>query len=414
MNTLSKYILFFLLVVSSQLSAQIVSVGHTATENAEYSQDDKLFFYADISSAELSAAAPAGTNITYTWEKYDNGNWSEVMTINTSTFIDVNEGAYRVSVKDNGSIVRQDVCWAFEPEILTLEVDTIFSDCTNIQLSTKTTTKPLNYVNPANGNPYTVNYQLSYEWSSVPASSASTKTEAQPTMKAPAEPTTYTAKAIAFNGAHSLDADLVYDEPKAVKANFNFNVTDRENPNELPGNTKFTGITEYTGSSEILVFINDSSKGLNKSYKIDFITENGEEKPTENDLIEITFDKLGSYKMKITVKNDISGCSADTILGPIKIEEIYLGIPDVFTPDGDGINDKFMAVYTSIKEFKMIVFNRWGRKVFQTTDPGEAWDGKIGGKDAAEGVYFYVVTAKGYNKGEERKLEGPVHLLRGK
>ncbi|SMO57156.1 gliding motility-associated C-terminal domain-containing protein [Saccharicrinis carchari] len=419
MNTLFKYIFIFLLAASSQLSAQTVSIvsdNATASGNAAYPQKDTLFFYADIASATLSVAPISGSNVTYTWDKYENGGWTEVMTINVPDFPAViNEGAYRVTVNNNGVFVGQDVCWTFEPRILTLEVDTIFSDCTHIQLTTNTTTKPLNYLNPANGNPYTVNYELAYEWSSEPAGDANTYTEAQPTMEAPVEPITYAATAIAFNGAHSLEANFVYDDPKAVEANFTFNVTDRENKNELPINTKFTGITEYTGSSEILVFINDSSKGLNKSYTIDFNTntEGGEEKPTENDLIEITFDKLGEYYMDVSVKNDLSGCTDLTPLGPIKIEEIYLGIPNVFTPDGDGINDEFMAVYSSIKEFKLIVFNRWGRKVFQTTDPGEAWDGKIGGKDAAEGVYFYVVTAKGYNKGEERKYEGPVHLLRG-
>ncbi len=418
MNTFFKYILICLLVVSPRLSAQIVSVGHTATENSEYSENDKLYFYTDSAAAELSAATHAGTNITYTWEKYDidNGSWINSITSNNPDFPNttIEDGAYRVTVNDNGVVVRQDVCWTFVPRILTLEVETIVSDCFNLQLTANTTTKPLNYVNPANGDSSSVNYQLSYEWTSDPASDASTETVARPTMDAPTEPITYTVKAIAFNGAHSLEADFVYDEPIAVKADFTFDVTDRGNKNELPVNTKFTGLTEYTGSSEISVSLNDSSKGFIDSYTIEIENESGINVGLDLQLLDKTFKELGTYKMFVTVKNSNSECSDKQELGPIKIEEIYLELPNVFTPDGDGTNDEFMAVYTSIKEFKMIVFNRWGRKVFQTSDPGEAWDGKIGGKDAAEGVYFYVVTAKGYNKGEERKREGPVHLLRGK
>ncbi len=416
MNTLFKYILIFLLVVSPQLSAQIIiSNNATYTANAEYSATDRLFFYSDISAAELSVNVDSvsGSNITYTWEKYDNGIWTLV-----SRLHDVTEGAYRVSINNNGLLVRQEVCWAFEPKILTLEVDTVFSDCFNIQLTANTTTKPLSYVDPANGTSYSVSYQLSYKWSSDPASDTTVTTGKQLLMNPPAEPTTYFVKAKAFNGAHSLDANLVYNEPIiAVKADFTFDVTDRENKNEIHTDTElieFTGLKKYTGSSEILVTLNDSSKGFIDSYTIEVENESGENISRDIDLIEQSFKKLGTYYMIITVKNSKSECSDTQKLGPITIQEIYLGVPNVFTPDGDGINDKFMAVYSSIKEFKMIVFNRWGRKVFQTSDPGEAWDGKIGGKNAAEGVYFYVVTAKGFNKGEERKMEGPVHLLRGR
>lgn len=417
MNTLFKYILICLLVVSPRLSAQIVSVGHTATENSVYSENDKLYFYTDSAAAELSAATHAGTNITYTWEKYDidNGSWINSITSNNPDFPNttIEDGAYRVTVNDNGAVLRQDICWTFVPEFISLKVDTIYSNCTNIKLTANTTTKPLNYVNPANGDPYTINYQFDYAWSSDPVSAATVNTDAQPIMNAPVEPTTYIVEVKAFKGASSLSANFVYDEPKDVEANFTFDVTDRENLNEIT-DSKFTNLTSFKGSSEVVVFINDLSKGLNKSYTIEFETTDGEEKPTETDLIEITFDKLGSYKMHITVKNDISGCTDLQTLDPIEITDFYIDLPNVFTPDGDGMNDKFAAVYRSVKEFKMIIFNRWGRKVFQTTDPGEAWDGKIGGKNAAEGVYFYVVTAKGYNKGEERKREGPVHLLRGK
>ncbi len=418
MNTLFKYILILLLASSSLLSAQIVSIisgNALASGNAEYPKKDTLFFFANITQAELSVAPVVGSNVTYTWEKYDKGIWDEVMISNDPNLAtDVTEGAYRVSVKDNGLLVGQDTCWTFVPEFISLKVDTIYSNCINIQLTTIDSVKTLNYVDPANGNPYTVNYQLDYAWSSDPASAATVETDAQPIMNAPVEPTTYIVEVKAFKGASSLSANFVYDEPKAVEADFTFDVTDRGNKNELPVNTKFTGLTEYTGSSEISVSLNDTSKGFIDSYIFEIENESGVSIRRNLQLIEESIKEFGTYYMYVTVKNSKSDCFDKQKLGPIKIEDIYLDLPNVFTPDGDGMNDKFAAVYRSVKEFKMIIFNRWGRKVFQTTDPGEAWDGKIGGKNAAEGVYFYVVTAKGYNKGEERKREGPVHLLRGK
>ncbi|MGQ1785406.1 MULTISPECIES: gliding motility-associated C-terminal domain-containing protein [unclassified Saccharicrinis] len=418
MNKFYKYAILLLFATTTHISAQIISTGHSSSLEAEYSVSDSLFFYTDISSAALSATPPVGgTNITYTWEKYENGSWNSAVTGNDPTFIDIADGgAYRVTVNDNGTPVGQYVCWTFQPEIMEITVDTIYSNCNNIQLNAETATKTLNYMNPSTGDAYSVNYQLDYTWTSDPASDPQETSGAQPVLDAPAELITYTVSASAFNGAHTLEAAYDFTDPIAVVADFSYNVLDRENENELPGDNEFTNLTDdFTGSAEIIVLINDSSKGFNKSYSVDFElqTSEGEEKPSEDGLIEIVFDKLGEYSMIVTVKNDISGCTDFTTLGNIKIEEIELQAPNVFTPDGDGINDEFRVVYRSVKQFKMVIFNRWGRKVFHTTNPGKGWDGKIAGKDAAEGVYFYVITATGYNEGESRKLEDALHLFRG-
>ena len=416
MNTLLKYsIVITLLFATSYISAQIVSTGHSDTQVSAYSDNDALYFYSDWGSAALTATPPVGgTNVTYTWEKFQSvGNWTLLITGTEPTLINLTEGAYRVTVNDNGNPAGSDVCWVFQPEILTLEVDTVYSKCLNMQLSATATEKALNYVNPTTGDNYTVEYNYTYNWQADPETEKEIDNAAQPIIEPAVEETTYELELVAFNGAHSMSGSFTYSDPIAVEADFTFNVTDREHPNEIPENDEFTDLTTYTGSAEIIVLLNDSSKGFNKSYKIEFTSDDGEEKPAEDDLIEIVFDELGSYYMTVTVKNDISGCSDSQELGPIDVEEIFVDVPNVFTPDGDGINDKFMAVYSSVKTFKMVIFNRWGRKVFQTTNPGEAWDGKIGGKKAAEGVYFYVITAEGFNKGEHRKLEGPVHLLRG-
>lgn len=68
---------------------------------------------------------------------------------------------------------------------------------------------------------------------------------------------------------------------------------------------------------------------------------------------------------------------------------------NVFTPNGDGINDNFLLnEYSSgfIKEFHIQVFNRWGRKVFEADDLSGQWDGKIKGNNATDGVYYWMAT----------------------
>ena len=74
-------------------------------------------------------------------------------------------------------------------------------------------------------------------------------------------------------------------------------------------------------------------------------------------------------------------------------EEINLRIPNVFTPNGDGENDFLTIIALSqINEIEVNIYNRWGKKVFETDQLNNFWDGKtISGIDATEGTYFYTI-----------------------
>lgn len=68
-------------------------------------------------------------------------------------------------------------------------------------------------------------------------------------------------------------------------------------------------------------------------------------------------------------------------------------LPNVFTPNDDGYNDKFHPFpYTSVERVEMTIFNRWGSIVYETEDPGINWDGRHyrTGAKCSDGVYFYV------------------------
>jgi gliding motility-associated-like protein len=90
-----------------------------------------------------------------------------------------------------------------------------------------------------------------------------------------------------------------------------------------------------------------------------------------------------------------------------------LEIPNVFTPNGDGMNDVFRVHAKAITEFKAILFNRWGKKIYEWDDYHQGWDGKIGGSEASPGVYYYIITATGKDdaKFEEK---GFFYLMREK
>lgn len=121
-----------------------------------------------------------------------------------------------------------------------------------------------------------------------------------------------------------------------------------------------------------------------------------------------TFSDAGKYKVILKVSNQY--CSyADTL--DVEVVESMLFAPKVFTPNGDEVQDEYRVAYQSIVEFNGVIFNRWGRKVFSWTNPAKGWDGNIGGRPAAIGPYYYIITAKG-SEGKRYKLKGYLNLLR--
>ncbi len=92
-----------------------------------------------------------------------------------------------------------------------------------------------------------------------------------------------------------------------------------------------------------------------------------------------------------------------------------LEVPNVFSPNADGINDFFQVKAQTINTFSGIIVNRWGRTVYEWEnwqDYEAGWNGKLsGGTDAAPGVYYYVIKAIGMDE-VEYNLQGPLHLMR--
>jgi gliding motility-associated-like protein len=124
----------------------------------------------------------------------------------------------------------------------------------------------------------------------------------------------------------------------------------------------------------------------------------------------------GTYTVSMTAYDNLCD-NVETISS----EVVFAGpivstanVPNVFTPNDDGDNDllKILSIDGS-SEYSMVIFNRWGMKVFETTDSSVSWDGttRSGGK-AADGVYFYEVKYTDICTTEEKIKTGYVHLYR--
>ncbi|MFN5295522.1 MAG: gliding motility-associated C-terminal domain-containing protein [Flavobacteriales bacterium] len=123
----------------------------------------------------------------------------------------------------------------------------------------------------------------------------------------------------------------------------------------------------------------------------------------------------GSYPMQLEVIS-ADGCS-DEIIGVLTVNEMFnLFIPVAFSPNGDGINDVFKIESSGLDpdSFRMEVFNRWGEKVFSSTDPGQAWTGGADGGDfyMPNGIYYYYITTSSVKTGERFYYKGYFTIVR--
>ena len=128
-----------------------------------------------------------------------------------------------------------------------------------------------------------------------------------------------------------------------------------------------------------------------------------------------TFNESGTFNVVLkTHLNDDAVADPDSVVIVIAVLQSRLEFPNAFSPNDDGINDKFMAKegWRSIVEFHGYIFNRWGQKLFDWTDLNEGWDGKYKGKYVSDGVYYLLVKAKGAD-GHRYNIRKDINLLRG-
>jgi gliding motility-associated-like protein len=106
------------------------------------------------------------------------------------------------------------------------------------------------------------------------------------------------------------------------------------------------------------------------------------------------------------------GCS-DTACITITVDSDCgkLFLPLAFSPNGDNKNDTWKVQGRCIKSMDLRIFDRWGEKVFETTTPGEGWDGTFRGKALDSDVYVYTLTVT-MQDGEEKNFKGDITLLR--
>lgn len=119
----------------------------------------------------------------------------------------------------------------------------------------------------------------------------------------------------------------------------------------------------------------------------------------------IDIDSIGLYTLTISDAN----CSDyDSVLIDTCPE---FAIPNVFSPNGDDINEVFRVYSVGMNEFELLIFNRWGDLIYESKDKEEGWDGTYKGNPCQIDVYVYKLIYRGLGLSRHEEV-GRVTLIR--
>lgn len=125
-----------------------------------------------------------------------------------------------------------------------------------------------------------------------------------------------------------------------------------------------------------------------------------------------TFREHGTTYVRFVASNSAGSCNYYSDTYEVFVGESRLECPNAFSPGAsEGVNDEWKVSYKSLISFECYIFNRWGVKVAEFSDPAQGWDGKYNGKYVPSGVYYYVIKAEGAD-GKKYKLNGDINIIK--
>lgn len=423
--------LFYLLLSLSgkaQISAYSDYIGRT-----DYPNPDSIFIFCtdDENGASLIAADSTGDgHKKYRWYNYNIGtnDFTEILSgisynidSTTSTIVGLSTGGYKVII-GSGAEKQQYLAWVYNTTDRSVEIILYQNTCWKIILDVD----PYESLNSnISTNLITVDtltsiqYPLynsitNYEWSADTDISINTYPSPRKIISGelPLENTIF--KVIVTDRFGCTVEDTLNYEAIATKAQFSWRAYD-EDYKELSSGDQDGSISEAAPLK--VEFTNESKNGNEYLWGFKDPFEEDDTLRTTDLELEPSYryfytNKTESGKtytmwLKSINYNDIEVCD-DSITFEINLKPVSIEFPNVFTPNGDGINDVFLCDSLgdgpiSVQEFKITIFNRAGQVVHEyqgSIFDWEGWDGKVknSNREATEGNYYFVVEVLGWDK----------------
>lgn len=212
-----------------------------------------------------------------------------------------------------------------------------------------------------------------------------------------------------WNKQQSISSDRF--TANAVEAKTSATQTVRENDNEQKDETPLGGSAPC--EIEFKAICSDAAIFQEWQMSTDAEFENITMRINEP-ITTYTFREYGTTYVRFVASNASGSCNYYSDTYEVFVGESRLECPNVFSPDAsEGVNDEWKVSYKSLISFECHIFNRWGVKVAELTDPSQGWDGKHNGKYVPSGVYYYVIKAEG-SDGKEYNLNGDINIIKHK
>jgi len=431
LKSLGGLLLFTLLFITTNTGyAQITSYADE-TVLTEYTSgaQDKIHIFCGAKgdlNASLTASLPAGETGTFQWTKYNSSAVSfeffrTETGFQTSTISNLENGCYRVEITSNSGEKSIHTAWAFN-NYIEAKAEIPESDCNSLTLKGSFDTTKLIYTDLTTGQPKELIKNIQVRW--LDGDVVVNRVLVSKVYDPPTKDTDYTFEVTDQLGC--LTKTNVHYQSIVTKALFTVSTDKGEAPLEV----SFVNDSENgtPGKFEWFIFrdldeIKRESAANNGKVKDSILVKLYDDNPV------FTFENSGSYKVKLVSKKitDQITCIDTVYLGGyIVADTSFVDCPNVFTPNGDGMNDEFIIKFWSMKEIKISIFNRWGKllHVWESNNvinfgntvksvPQSVWDGKVGGKVCTPGVYYYVVEGRGRDD-KRRRTSGFFHLFRDK
>jgi gliding motility-associated-like protein len=389
-----------------QLTAPVANAVRYTSYPSTPGAKNPVFIFCNSSGTvkgSLNAVSPGGTGpFTFSWYKWSDATKGFTQLLKTETGLlssvigNLDEGGYRVNISNGSGYSTNLTGWIFTDRpyaFAKLQNRT----CDYVALSGTAAVDTFFYSDPTSGQRIRLPNGVKFLWSSDPASTIPyPDIEINPqTFSPPLVDVTY--KLVVTDSLTCSNESSFFYESIHVKADFSVDPSSGEAPLEVTFTDKSVRAATYKWE-----FGDDSISVLSNP------------KPH-------TYYLPDEYSVKLTIESALH-CIDSVRFDKIVVDPSSLAIPNVFTPNEDGINDKFMVDKTSLRYIRVNIFSRNGTKVYDFYGEGQilkewdGWDGHVGNTSAkaSPGVYFYIIKALGWDdvKYDSKEYRGFVYLYR--
>ncbi len=129
-------------------------------------------------------------------------------------------------------------------------------------------------------------------------------------------------------------------------------------------------------------------------------------------IAELTSERTGPYRYELPHPSGACTTASDDLVLRPEGTSAIVHVPNAFSPNGDGINDRFTATSIGFDRFLLTIYDRWGQVLFNTTDDRAGWDGSGGGTAAPNDIYTYVLEHRPTCSERTERVVGHVTVLR--